>query len=500
MRFYTNVQRFGSQILYCGYENGIRVRERIKFKPTLFALSKDPNSEWKSLDRRPVEPIKFGSMKEARDFVSSYEGVGSFPIFGNMRWTAQFIQEQFPGEIQFDEAIINISKIDIEVRSDDGFPKPEDALHEITAICVKNNIDDTYHVWGLKPWDDEKKKVKERVEYKQFRDEQSMLVDFVKWWVQNMPDIVTGWNCRPFDIPYIVNRLIRLFGEKFVEQLSPWGHVEEKETLIKGRPVKYYEIMGVAQLDYMDLFKKFTTHTYGNQESYSLGHIAHVVLGETKYVYDDFENLAAFYEKDHQSFIDYNIRDVELVSRIDDKLGLIQLVLTLAYIGGVNYSDTLGTTAIWDSIIFRDLARKHIAIPPQKPSSKTSYPGGYVKEVEKGLHDWVCSFDLNSLYPNLIVQYNMSPETIIEGVTTQMHPAILIEERPFTPAGDSIMAANGVHFRSDVVGVIPRMVTEIIDKRVILKKAKLAEEKELQAAKLELAELQKQLSVMSICR
>ena len=484
MKFYTNVSRYGSEILYRGYDNGRRVHEKVRFKPTLYLPSKMKQATWTALNGTPVDPMQFPSMREASDFCKKYDGIDSFKIYGNTRWVAQFIQDRFPDELHFDRNAINVASIDIEVISHDGFPEPMEALHPIVAICIKNNIDEVFHVFGIKPYDDTQKKVKGRVEYHHFTTEEAMLKGFLTWWTQptNTPDIITGWNSRQFDIPYIVNRIKNLFGEAMIGKLSPWGRVglEKSYSHKRNNNDTTYNIVGITQLDYLALFMKFTTHTYGNQESYKLGHIGKVVLGESKINFDEHGNLAELYDKDHQKFIDYNIRDVELVDRIEDKLGLITLALTLAYIGGVNYIDTLGTTSIWDSIIFRDLARKRIAVPPPKENVKTTYPGGYVKDPVVGMHNWICSFDLNSLYPNLIIQYNMSPETILPVQTAGISPDIILNNVPFEPEEDTIMAANGCHFSNERQGVIPRIINEIYDRRVVLKKAMIVEQKRLQ--------------------
>lgn len=482
MRFYTNVSRYGSSILYRGYDNGRRVQEKVRFKPTLFLPSRHEKTIWTALDGTPVEPKKFDSISEASDFVKTYENVESFKIFGNTRWVAQFIQEKFPDEIPFDRTAINVLNMDIEVISIDGFPEPEQALHPVTTICVKSSREDCYRVWGTKPYDPALSTIKVQVEYHQFRTEEEMLKGFISWWSQsiNTPDIVTGWNSRLFDIPYLANRINRLFGAEVVARLSPWNKVEAKDMMIKGRKMQFFDITGISQLDYLDLFKKFTTHTYGNQESYKLNHIAHVVLDDEKVNYEEFGSLAELYDKDYQKFVDYNIKDVQIVDRFEDKLGLITLALTLAYIGGVNYNDTLGTTAIWDSIIYRDLSRKAIAVPPSRENFKGDYPGGYVKEVKAGQYDWVCSFDLNSLYPNLIIQYNMSPETILPMATPGVSPDVILNGQRVDPVINSIMAANGVHFKSERQGVIPRIINQIYDQRVTLKKAMISEKKRLE--------------------
>jgi DNA polymerase elongation subunit (family B) len=306
----------------------------------------------------------------------------------------------------------------------------------------------------MKPYDEAITALKHlKIEYRQFTEESSMLKAFIDYWAEpdNTPDIITGWNTRFFDIPYMIARMAFLLGEEKVRNLSPWRKIERREIFIKGRQQITFDIMGIQHLDYMELFKKFA-YTYGNQESYSLNHISSVVLGEKKLDYSEVGTLRDLYDADFQMFVDYNIKDVELIERMEEKLGLITLVLTMAYLGGVNYQDTLGTTAIWDSIIFRRLARSKITIMPPTDQAAQQFPGGYVKDPHVGMHDWVMSFDLNSLYPNLIVQYNMSPETLI-GVTN----------------ADGAKASNGAVFRKDKKGIIPEIVEELYAKRVGIK-------------------------------
>ena len=485
MTFYTSVVRSGRHILYRGYKDGVRVKQKIAFKPTLF-LEATPDaphrSGWLTMQGEKVEPRKFESCYEANQFIKQRKDTLQ-QTWGNARWTAQYIQETFPGDIHFQRDVIQVCSIDIETRSDDGFPDVNNPTQTILAIGLKNSAEDCYHLWCLKAFDPADKVIKGRVEVHQFVDEVSMLRDFLKWWSTpaNTPDIITGWNSRLFDIPYIYGRFVRLFGEDVAKNLSPWEICEKETFNYKGRESTFIDLCGIAQLDYLDLFQKFTTHTYGNQESYKLSHIAKVVLGDNKIQYDG--TLQELYDRDPQTFFNYNLKDVELIERFEDKLGLITLALTIAYIGGVNYADTLGTTAIWDSIIYRDLCKRKVTIPAITDKVKQDYPGGYVKDVMVGKHDWVCSFDVNSMYPNLFVQYNMSPETIIgtaEDITQGVDPDVLLENKPFTPVHQTIMAANGVHFRADTQGVIPRLVEGIYNQRVALKNSMLAEKKKLE--------------------
>jgi DNA polymerase elongation subunit (family B) len=290
---------------------------------------------------------------------------------------------------------------------------------------------------------------------------------------------VTGWNTKQFDIPYLVNRTRKVLGEESVLRFSPWGEVRQRTIQANKfgmREVKAYDLCGIAQLDYYDLFRKFTLNTLGQQESYRLDHIANVVLGERKLSYEDFGNLHTLYKEDHQKFMEYNIRDVELVDMLEEKLGLISLAFTLAYKGGVNYEDVLGTTNIWDSIIHRILYSQKIAVPQKIEKAKSNYEGGYVKEPHVGSHDWVTSFDLNSLYPNIIVQYNMSPETVLSGLTNTSVEQMLRKQTDI-PAGFAL-APSGVKFSKQKEGIIPSVIRQYYSERRVIKKEMLDAQQE----------------------
>ena len=480
LAFYTSVARNMNMLLVRGYDKkGNRVQEKVRYRPTLYLEAKDPSrTKFKGLDGTAVEPMQFDSMSESRKFVDTYKDVPSYKIYGNDRHIPAFIYSQFPLSIPYHPSFIRICTLDIEVGKEAwGYSEASEAKNPITAITVKNSTDNTCHTWGLKPYDSSKAvTTRYTIDYRQFRSEGLMLEDFLRWWnhPDNSPDIVTGWNTRAFDIPYLATRLGKLGGEEASRVLSPWNIVEAKEIKLKGRQQLQYELVGIQQLDYMDLFQKFG-YTYGAQEQYTLNHIAKVVLNQSKLEYEG--TLDDLYHADHQKFIDYNIIDVEIVDRLEEKLGLIQLVLMMAYMGGVNYADTLGTTAIWDSIIFRKLANKNIIVPFQMspPSHVPAFAGGYVKEVQEGMHEWVLSSDVNSEYPNLIVQYNMSPETYIGHTRIDVNPDLIIhrilDSKPlFDEDPEVCVAANGVCFRRDVKGIIPTLVEELYDRRVKVKK------------------------------
>jgi DNA polymerase elongation subunit (family B) len=294
-----------------------------------------------------------------------------------------------------------------------------------------------------------------------------------------------------YDIPYIVRRIDRVLGEKLMKRLSPWGLVTEDEVYISGRKNISYDIGGISQLDYLDLYKKFT---YKTQESYRLDYIAEVELGQKKLDHSEYETFKDFYTKGWQKFVEYNIVDVELVDRMEDKMKLIELALTMAYDAKVNYEDVFSQVRMWDTIIYNYLKKRNIVIPPNERSDKESkYAGAYVKEPIPGAYDWVVSFDLNSLYPHLIMQYNISPETLLD----QRHPTvnvdkILNQELTFDSYSDYAVCANGAMYRKDVRGFLPELMEKIYNERVIFKKKMLAAEQEYEKKKTK--ELEKEIA------
>ena len=476
MSFYTCVNRYGNNMLYRGYDDqGKAVKARLPFEPTMYLVSQKATGEWKTLQGQPVEPIKLESMSEASDFVKKYKDIDNFQVHGNSNFTAQFLNSKHPGKIDYDSKLINVGNIDIEVQSDDGFPEPDQAKYPVTAICYKSSQLNTYYVWGTGDYDVSKTELEldgAEVLYVKCAGETDLMLKFLNYWMHNCPDIITGWNIRLFDIPYLIKRTENILGKETVKKFSPFGITKYRQIAIKGRDMDAYEIYGVQQVDYYDLFTKFG-FTYGTQASYSLDHIASTVLGEKKLSYAEHGSLFGLYKSNHQKFIDYNIKDVQLVDKIDKQTGLMDLALVIAYKGGVNYADTFGTTGIWDSIIYRYLSDRNIAVPPSVAKRKDSYPGGYVKEPRVGMTEWVTSFDLNSLYPNLIVQYNMSPETLLNGggdftiggVDHYLNNELTEDAR----AMDVAVAANGSMYRKDKRGILPDIIIGLYNERKVVK-------------------------------
>ena len=487
MRFYTNVQMVGDHFLVRGYENGEHFMIREKFSPTLFVPAKK-QTKYQTLSGEYVEPIEPGSVRECRDFIKKYDGVEGFKIYGNDRYIYQYISDKYSEEqIIFDIDKVKLATLDIEVASENGFPDVESAAEEVLLITIQDYSTIQIYTWGLGKFQNNQSNVR----YRAFSTEYDLLNDFIHWWMDNTPEVVTGWNSKLYDIPYIVRRLDRVLGEKLMKRMSPWGLVTEDETYISGRKYISYDIGGISQLDYLDLYKKFT---YTNQESYRLDHIANVELGQKKLDHSEIDTFKDFYTKGWQKFVEYNIKDVELVDRLEDKMKLIELALTMAYDAKVNYEDVFFQVRMWDTIIYNYLKKRDIVIPPKERSDKDSkYAGAYVKEPIPGKYDWVVSFDLNSLYPHLIMQYNISPETLLD----ERHPTVTVDkilnqELTFELYKDKAVCANGAMFRKDVRGFLPELMEKIYKDRTIYKKKMLAAKQQYEKKKTK--ELEKEIA------
>jgi DNA polymerase elongation subunit (family B) len=460
MEFYTNVIQRGNSLLVRGVEDGQRISKRVNYRPTLFNKVHEYTG-YKTLDGQDVLPKNFDSIKEAKAWVE--QSANQNIVFGNTQYPYCYIGDEYPNDIPWDKDQILIVTIDIEVECENGFPNPQDAAEPLLSITMKNHQNKKIVVWGLHEFQNSR----EDVDYRLCRDEDDLLIKFLDEWRMIYPDIITGWNTEFFDIPYICNRIKNLFGEDFMHKLSPWNNVFAKEVYQMGRKHQVYSIQGVSALDFFDLYRKFT---YTNQERYTLDHIAFVELGERKdgNPYDTFRE---WYQKDYQSFIEYNIQDVEIVDKLEDKMRLIELCLTMAYDGKVNFTDVLGQVRYWDNVIYNHLRKKNIVIPQKKEQEKVEkFEGAYVKDPQVGMHKWVMSFDLNSLYPHLIMQYNISPETLVPGSKVKEGMVDGILDEKIKNDTEYCMTPNGAFFRRDVKGFLPEIMENVYNDRVKYKK------------------------------
>ena len=465
MRYYTNVQMVGNDFLVRGYEGGKSFTSREKFQPTMFVPSKK-RTKYKTLDGKYVQSIQPGTVRETRDFIKTHGDVDGFEIFGNNRYIYQYISEKYPEtEIKFDIKKMNLVTIDIEVQSENGFPTVEKCDEELLLISLQDYNTKRILTFGVGPYRTQDKMVK----YVQCNDEYDLLQHFINYWSHTPPEVVTGWNCQLYDIPYLAKRITRVLGDKAMKKLSPWGLVTNEEIYMMGRPQLVYDIAGVTVLDYMDLYKKFT---YKAQESYRLDYIGEVELGNKKLDHSEFDTFKDFYTKGWNKFVDYNVQDVRIVDGLEEKMKLIELAITMAYDAKVNFTDVFYQVRMWDMIIYNDLKRKGIVIPPKKDQDKSEkYAGAYVKEPKPGMYDWVVSFDLNSLYPHLIMQYNISPETLLDDRFPNVSvDRLLNEEVDLSSLEDVTVCPNGAMFTTKTRGFLPKLMEKIYSERVVFKK------------------------------
>jgi DNA polymerase elongation subunit (family B) len=482
------VQCFGSNILYRGILDGKRVKQRIEYSPSLFLPSKRVTN-FTTLTGDYLDQKVFGTVREARDYIKQFDGVsGASKVYGQTRFEYAYIADQHQGMVDYDQDKVLIAVIDIEVGSENGFPDPYEANEPITAIAIKYLRGKTY-VFGCGDYVTQGDEV-----YVKCKDEYSLCKQFMALWTKVCPDIITGWNTKFFDVPYLINRFRKLLGEDEAKMLSPWKYITERKTRINGRELIAYDMVGVASLDYIELYKWYAPGGK-SQESYRLDNIAQVELGKGKIAYDEYDNLHSLYRLNYQKFIEYNIKDVELIVELEEKLKLLELGVTLAYDTKSNFEDIFAQTRMWDALTYSYLREKNIIVPPREVKEKDGmFEGAYVKVPDVGLHNWVASFDLNSLYPHLMMQYNISPETLIEpeDYTDEMRnvlsqgvsvDALLKKQVDTSQLVNVTITPNGQFFRTDIQGFLPKMMEEMYTDRSKFKKMMLAAKQEYENEK-----------------
>lgn len=471
--FYTNILSRGNYVYFRGFKDGKRVTQKIPFQPSLFVRTGNKNTPYKSLWGDPLEKVKFSTMTEARDFINQYKEVSNFPIYGNYSYTYQFISKLFSDTIEFDMSLMKIFTIDIETSTEYGFPDVRNAQEEIILITLQDFNTKRITTFGCKPY----MVKKENSEYIQCKDEFELLRKFIDFWKKDYPDVITGWNSQLFDVAYLSSRIIRVLGDKALNECSPWGYIRQHEVpTARGRTQLAFDWQGISILDFLDLYKKFS---YKMVENYKLDTVAKEELNDEK-IKAPYATFKEFYTNDWELFVDYNIHDVVLVDKLEDKLRIINLILTMAYDAKCNYTDIFSSVRTWDCILYNRLLKDNIIVhnpPPVSPEADRSIMGAFVKEpVAKG-YDWVVSFDATSLYPSIIMTWNMSPETLIDGQKYLADDERSIQkliDREFDTSQlsekDYSMTANGQCFRRDFKGIFPQLIEYYFAERQKAKK------------------------------
>lgn len=454
MKFYTNVAQIGNSICVRGVHNGRRFEKKAQFQPRLFLPKNRPGEAvYHNLFGEALESMEFADVAEAREFIKNYDGVSNMRIHGNTNWQYQYITENYAGQIDFAMSEIYIASIDIETETESGFPNIDTANERILLISSQDYATKNITTYSIRD----------------FVSESDMLKRFIADWVHRCPDVITGWNIGLFDVPYLVHRIRRVLGEDAVKQLSPWRTVRSREIKMNDKVLVTYDIVGVNQLDYLDLYKKFT---YNAQESYKLDYICKVELGVGK-LENPFNTFKEFYTNDWDRFVEYNRIDVERVSQLEDKMKLIELALTMAYDAKCNFADVFSAVRIWDCILYNHLWDQNIVVHPRDTSRPDrSIVGAYVQDPVPGKYDWVVSFDATSLYPSIIMQYNMSPETLTNTFVQTTVDNLL--DRKIDTAElaeqDLSMSANGHTFKRNKLGLFPEIVAKLFKDRQDYKK------------------------------
>lgn len=495
--FYTSVLTYGNRILYRGIENGRRIKRKVEYQPTLFVPSQK-QTEYTTIHSEYVAPVCPGDLRDCRDFIERYKDVDGFKIYGMTRFEYQYIADQHLDHVDWKLDDIHIANLDIEVGKNafGEYATVDNADGEITMIGFYSSLLKKYLQFGCKSFDNQRSDVV----YHKCRDEVDLIKCFLEVWASDYPDLITGWNTEGFDIPYLVNRIIKILGEDFAKKLSPWNVVNVRKSKDQfGQERTSAVILGIASIDYLLLYKKFAPEGK-SQDSYKLDNIGHVELGERKIAYEEYGDLDNLYTENYDLFCKYNIRDIELVKKIDDKLRLIELVLTIAYDAKCNIEDVFQQTRMWDCLTYNHLRSKNIVIPPMHNNTKDEqYEGAYVKVPQVGRHRNVASFDLTSEYPMATWGMNISPETIVEPCDySDVHREILamginVESMLYTkPVLDKLrdincsLTPNGQFFRRDKMGFMPEMIEKMFADRKAYKNKMLEAQKELEEIEREL--------------
>ena len=482
MDYYTNIVRRGDKLLIRGVRNGEEVRDKVRYEPTLY-VEHTNDYGYKSLYGKNLKPIEFDNMNDAWSFAAEHKD-SNLKVYGFPRFESQYSLENYGNAVnEWKKEDLRIFNVDIEVFSNEGFPEAKDAAYPVTAICIHDSKVDKFVTFGHGTWEEEKSELPEdirsRVIYISCATETELLTRFLKYWNLNTPNIVTGWNIEKFDFPYLYNRLenMGIGGHK----LSPWNRASLRNIQTARGEEIAVTIDGVDQIDYIERYRKTKI-----QESYRLDFIASVELGERKLDYSEVSGLHMLYVENFQKFIDYNIQDVNLVKRLDEKLGLIDAQIMIAYMACINYGEVNSTVRTWDSLINKELQKDRV-IPHfhiTTAESSGNIPGGHVKEPQVGKHGWCMSFDLNSLYPHLIMQFNISPETFrpeeqvwpMEGDMERVKK-FLSKEKFKAPKGLSV-CGSGYAFSNEIEGVIPRLMRRLYDERRTVKQKMLQKQRE----------------------
>ena len=508
--FYINVYHKGNYLLVNEYKDGIRCYNKYEFQPSLYFIDKSNiNSKYKTIEGIPLSRKLYNSISDCYKNLEDINSISNMRVFGTKSYKMQWINENYDN-IECDFNLIRNVFIDIETCCELGFPDPTKAPEPINAITYYDSILKKYYVMTLKDYGKVVINDEECILI-ECEHEKQLLETFLKIWKGNYPDNISGWNIEKFDIPYIINRITKVLGKDYVNLLSPFNIVRAKTYKDeRAQDQVKYDIIGINDLDYLELYKKYSM---GERPSYSLKYITTFELGETKLDHEEFANMHLFYKENYQKFIEYNIQDVKLITKLDDKLKYIQLVTQIAYLAKINFRECFSPVATWESLIYNHQIKKGILFEiKDNDIDDSSYTGAFVKQPVPAKYNWVVSFDLNSLYPSLIRQFNISPEKIIsedernrfiysfkdknynlyQALSSSNSDIIMngIINKEFNTdiikQNNIVLTGSGYLFKRDSKGFMPEIMEYIYNQRRSVKKLMLEHESTAEKIKIEI--------------
>ena len=463
-------------------EDGQRIDTEIPFRPYLY-LEKDGAEDAVSIFKTSLMKKSFKNTIDRRKFV---DNTANKRIFHNLGPEQQFLIDMYKdqnGDPNFSQFPLKVFLLDIEVDTtvEAGFPAPERAAVPINLITIYDTLTKSTHTWGLK---EQYVPTLPDCIYHRCKDEQDLILQFVDFWKSDYPDIASGWNSSGFDFPYIINRFIKIFGDDFVKQLSPVGNVRGRKVFTDmGKEVTIWSISGVSLIDYMDLYKAFSP---GEKESFSLNYIAEIELGEGKIAYNAV-SLGELAQTDWKLFVDYNIQDVHLLVKLEEKLKFLEIARMIAYKGCTNFEAALGKVAVVTGAVAIQAHKQGMVIPTFPNNlDREAFEGGFVRDPERGIQKAIVSFDVNSLYPNTIITLNISPETklgkVIQGdfekgeevtislLNGKIHTLPFEKFKKFLVDEKVALTKAGILYSQKSKGILPNLIDQVYKERVEAKK------------------------------
>ena len=477
---YRNVcynSRDETMTLFTWDDNGNRIAVDMSFNPYLY-VETTMKGDATSIFETPLRKRLFKDSYHRNNFIKE---CGTNRVFENIRPEQQFLIDTYwkqNDSLEFSKHKLKIQYVDIEVYCPDAFPTPEEASQPINVITVYDSIDECFYTWGTKRLE---KKIK-NCDYVYCETEQQLLECYLNYVNRSQPDVISGWNSEGFDIPYIVNRTARILSEECIKRLSPVENVYSRLTTgAFGKQQQRWYISGVSCIDYLDIYKKFSI---GLRESYKLDAIAELELGERKVDYGN-TNLSSLADDDWQTFVEYNVQDVNLLVALEDKLRYLELLRMLAYTGLTTIESAMGTLSVITGATVIKARSKDQVVPTfiKDNTNASKYEGAYVGEPQRGFRHDIISFDANSLYPNTMISLNLSPETKVGKITHKDDQHVYIKHvtgKDFKLTHDAFMdfvqkekiaiSRAKILFSQKKKGIMPEIVDGIYQQRVVVKK------------------------------